>query len=406
MRLPAWTRQEIAGLAEALGIMTTPDRQEESLLAADDVDVSTAVVDTLTERSSGNPLFATYLCRELLRSPVAAGDPVGVLRSLPSFDGTLEVYYEHLVSALGPGKWVADIVALLDFSVTRAELREIYPELAHRIDAVVELLGPVLVEKSTQGGIRVYHESFARYLLLSLEDEPGAAKARLGQVISWLERRGFFTDSRAYRYLLPLRVRDGRDAEVVAAIGTDFVAKSVAAGFGTGAISANLAVAVGSAGRVGDWPAVARCVELARAAAQYEFDNLASAVVEFADVSLALLGASTFADRLLYDGRTTVPSRAGLQLCAAADRAGAAAPWREYLDAFDRDRETDNTHYGEESDRAVWLAWLRGRLRTLSEPDDEPPRGTVGVSRRRPNRQVDHDGWRRGWRAHSSRPTT
>ena len=398
MPLPAWTREEIASLAETLRIIATPERQEESLVAPDDLDGRTAVVDALTERSAGNPLFATYLCRELLRSPVAPGDPVGVLVSLPAFDDTLEVYYEHLVSALGSGKWVADIVALLDFSVTRAELREIYPELAHRIDDVVELLGPVLVEVSTQGGIRVYHESFARYLLRSLENEPGAAKARLGQVISWLERRGFFTDSRAYRYLLPLRVRAGRDSEVVAALGTDFVAKSVAAGFGAAAISANLAVAAGSAGRIGDWPAVVRYVELARSAAQYEFDNLDSSVVEFADVSLELLGASTFADRLLYDGKTTVPSRAGLQLCAAADRAGAAAPWREYLDAFERDHQTDNTMYGEDSDRAVWLAWLRGRLRTVSEPGCEPPgRGTVGVGgiagsqalRRRPNRQVD-----------------
>jgi hypothetical protein len=398
MRLPAWTRDEIANLAETLGIIPGPEPQEQALVAHDDLESATAVVDALSERSSGNPLFATYLCRELLRSRVAAADPVGFVLSLPAFGDTLELYYDHLVSALGHGKWVADTVALLDFSVTRTELREIYPELAHNIDEVVELLGPVLAEKSTQGGIRVYHESFARYLLRSLEKDPGAAKARLGQVTAWLQQRGFLTDSRAYRYLLPLWVRAERDSEVVASVGTDFVAKSVAAGFGAAAISANLAVAVGSAGRIGDWPAIVRCVELARSAAQYEFDNLASSVVEFADVSIELLGASTFADRLLYDGRTTVPSRAGLQLCAAVDRAGAAAPWREYLDAFDRDRQTDNTIHGEDSDRAVWLAWLRGRLRTVSRPDVELPqrgsvdRGAVAGSQglgRRVVRQVD-----------------
>jgi hypothetical protein len=381
--LPAWTREEIASLAETLGIIATPEHQEQSLVAPDDLDGRVAIVNTLSERSAGNPLFATYLCRELLRSPLAGGDPVGVLMDLPPFDATLELYYEHLVSALGSGKWVADIVALLDFSVTRAELREMYPELAHRIDDVVELLSPVLVEKSAQGGIRVYHESFARYLLRSLENEPGAAEVRLGQIISWIERRGFFADSRAYRYLLPLRVRAGRDSEVVAAVDTHFVAKSVAAGFGATAISANLAVAAGSAGRIGNWPALVRYVELARSAAQYEFDNLGSSVVEFADVFLELLGPSTFAERLLYDGRTTVPSRPGLQLCAAADRGGGAAPWREYLRAFERDRQTDNTMYGEDSDRAVWLAWLRGRLRTIndsdsSDSDSEQPRGSAG----------------------------
>jgi hypothetical protein len=396
--LPAWTQEEIASLAETLGVIHAPEQQEQALVAADDLDGRIAVVEALTERSAGNPLFATYLCRELLRNPLAAGDPVRILVGLPAFDDTLEVYYEHLVSALGPGKWVADILALLDFSVTRGELREIDPGHAHRIDEAMERLGPVLVEKSMQGGVRVYHESFARYLLRAFQNEPSAAKALLDQVISWLERRGLFADSRAYRYLLPLRVRAGRDVEVVAAVGTDFVVKSVAAGFGAAAISANLAVAVGSAGRIEDWPAMVRYVELARAAAQYEFDNLGTSVVEFADVSLELLGAATFADRLLYDGKTTVPSRAGLQLCASADLAGAAAPWREYLDAFERDRQTDNTSYGEESDRAVWLAWLRGRLRILGEPDGDPTlRGTARIediagrqaARRRANRQVD-----------------
>ena len=59
-------------------------------------------------------------------------------------------------------------------------------------------------------------------------------------------------------------------------------------------------------------------------------------------------------------------ARSGLQMCAALDALGAVAPWREYMLAFLRESEDDNTSYGEVSDRAVDASWLRGRLRLAS----------------------------------------
>lgn len=64
-----------------------------------------------------------------------------------------------------------------------------------------------------------------------------------------------------------------------------------------------------------------------------------------------------------------------LQLCAALDRLGAVAPWREYMTAYVHESEDDNTAYGEESDREVWLAWMRGRLRLAADVDQSLPAG-------------------------------
>ena len=50
-------------------------------------------------------------------------------------------------------------------------------------------------------------------------------------------------------------------------------------------------------------------------------------------------------------------------MCAALDALGANAPWSEYMIGFYRTTKNDNTIYGEEADRDVALAWLRGRLR-------------------------------------------
>jgi hypothetical protein len=48
------------------------------------------------------------------------------------------------------------------------------PDLAHRLDDALATLAPVLAERAAQGGLRVYHESFARLLLQRIETNPGA----------------------------------------------------------------------------------------------------------------------------------------------------------------------------------------------------------------------------------------
>lgn len=367
VELSAWTNQEIDSLAAKLGLfsdqMDPPGTETNAVVTADDETGRAALVEALTDRSGGNPLYATYLCRELIRSGEARANPIDALRAFPSFDGTLQSYYAYLVTSLGAAVTVAEVLGVLDFGVTRAELREIYPDMGHRVDEAIEALAPVLVERIGQGGVRIFHESFARFLLEGFATDPGALEVRLGQVIQWLESKGLFGDSRAFRFLLPMLARAGRDADVLRRVDSEFAGRSVAAGFSATAIVANLAAASASAARLNDWVSLVRCVELTRAASTYESERLDSTVADHADVPIGLLGPDVVAERLLFDGRTTVPSRAGLLLCLAVDRAGGTAPWREYLEAFERDRASDNTRYGEESDRAVRLASLHGQLR-------------------------------------------
>ncbi len=320
----------------------------------------------LADRSEGNALYATYLCREARRSAMTPAAPAATIRSLPQFDESLRGYYQHIHASLGDeGAWVADVIALLDFPVSRSDLKAIRPDMAHRVDPAFEVLRPVLLERATQGGARVYHESFARFLRLPFHGNVAARTALLDRIIAWLERRGIFEDSRAFRHLLPA-LSDANDNErVVSAVGRDFVVKSIAAGFPASAIVENLATAVRCAARIGDWPVVARYVEMSRSTETYKGERFDSAVVCFVDVIARLLGADTLANRLLHDGTPIMAARSGLKMCAALDELGTVVPWREYMEAFLRESE-DNTVYGEASDRQVAVAWLRGRLRLAS----------------------------------------
>lgn len=365
VEIPRLTETELGVLAANLGVVAGPGTTD-PIVEEQRTDDFLAV---LGERSRGNALYATYLCREVLARPYAEADPEAALYALPPFDGTLENYYTHLTVTLGPSSGVADVIGLLDFPVNRAELAEMRPDLAHRLDEALVTLAPVLAERAAQGGLRVYHESFSRFLRRRIESNPGAMAANLRFVIDWLTARGFYRDERAFRFLLPTLAAAGRDQEVLDLVDVYFAADAVAGGHPTSAIAANLAVATSCAGRLGALPALTRCVELARAAQCFEDERLDSAMVDYVDVPVALLGGEEFASRLMFDGKIAVPARAGLQLCAAIDAAGVVAPWQDYLPAFAKWQAADNTSYGPESSRAVALAWVRGQLRHVPAGD-------------------------------------
>jgi hypothetical protein len=361
--LPGLDRAELKLLAARRGVIPASSTDEDDA-PTEESQATNALVDAIALRSDGNALYATYLCRELQRSPDEQLDSAAVVLGLPPFDGTLKSYYDLLYNSLSAeAAWVAEIVAIIDFAVTRAELRAIRPDAAHHIDAALDVLAPVLIERAAQGGIRVYHESFARYLRTPFQSNPTAYAALISLVTHWLEQRGLFSDTRAFQSLLQLLADAGDDARVLELIDRDFVSRAVAGGFVASAIGANLATSVGAAARLEKWHLVVRFAELARAADTFHTERFESRLAAYVDVPATVLGADVLAERLANDDRPVMPGRDGLLMCAALDSQGAVPPWRVYLDAYWRELEADNTLHGDESSRAVELASLRGQLR-------------------------------------------
>ena len=226
--IPSLSDEELRQLAVQLGVIGdssddshfsrhTPLLTEEELVDE--------FVAALSNRSAGNALYATYLCREALRNTTTMAGPSATVHRLPQFDGSLRTYYQHIHTSLGQqGAWVADVIALLDFPVSRSELKEIGPDVAHRVDRAVEILQPVLMERATEAGFRIYHESFARFLRLPFQDNADARIALLDRVIEWLESKGIFNDSRAFRHLLPILSEANYNRRVVGEWSTQLAA--------------------------------------------------------------------------------------------------------------------------------------------------------------------------------------
>lgn len=322
-------------------------------------------VATLSDRSKGNALYATYLCKEALRDPTTMAMPSETIRQLPQFDDSLSNYYQHIHTSLGDkGAWVADVLALIDFPVSRNELVAIRPDMGHRVDGAIEILRPVLLERATQTGIRIYHESFARFLRESFQEDDNARIALLDRIIEWLENRGIFEDTRAYRHLLPLLFEANHQQKIVDLVGLDFVVKSLVTGYPKSAIIENLATAVRSAACTGNWPAVTRYVEMSRSAETYQEERFQSLILDYVDVIASLLGADSLAEKLLCDGHPTMDAQSGLQMCAALDALGVVPPWQEYMRAYIRQqRDDDRSKHQTASARPINTDWLRGRLR-------------------------------------------
>ena len=364
--LAAWSGQEIEGLAVALGVS----------VALDDVGLfeeeqHRSVFDALAERSEGNPLYARYLSRALV-GELHLGrivSPVEWLESAPVIDGDISRYYMHLYSSASrEAQAIADVLGVLDFAVTAAEIQEIVgPLLEDRVTGALATLSPVLSQAAAQGGVRVFHESFRRFMMAAIEKRGTSLAKILKPVAVWLESKEFFVDAKSYRFMLPVMRRSGREQEILHKVSTDFVKLSVQHGHPEDAIARNLVLAADVAARNLDWPALIRIAELSRAADGC-FSEGINSWEEYWQTFLAIFGAQATADRLLFDGRPTLDRSEGLSVCAVVDAAGVPAPWREY---FALPTTSEGGSYSQQFDalgaatrlEECYLASIQGRLR-------------------------------------------
>jgi hypothetical protein len=366
LQAPPLDRVGIADLAERHGLFTG---------ATADLETQAQIVDLLESRSAGNALYATYLCRHALAAPAdqgqldAPGATDGVvarLQLVPDSAQDLDAYYAHLSAGFdGTQQLAIGILAVCDFAVTEAELAEIVPEVEPTLRSALATLGPVLDSVPGLGGLKVHHESFARFLLRDKSRE--WLDLMRSKVVLWLEAQGVFADARAFRHLPTLLAQLERYEELCHWTDPTFVVNAIAALQPPQAIRDWIAVLARAAQTRRDWPTLIRCLHLRNAVERYDFESLPDSVMSYSDVVVSLLGAQAVAERLVYNGQTTFPARWGLRLCAAVDTAGVAAPWKAYLQAWERERGQDNTSYGTEENARLDLAVQLGALRLRAQ---------------------------------------
>ncbi len=370
--VPPLDRREVEQLAYRLGVLRAAEPQAAEGSVSER---ARAAVDLIFERSRGNALYATYLCRQAVGAGPSsevpgestASDPLDRLSQIPASAHELDDYYAYLLGGLTVDqKHAVALLAVCNFGVSAKELREIFPQAAPLLKAALTAVSPIITQQPGIGGLKIHHESFSRFIRKGADDAEWLAAVR-SAAAAWLQGRGFFRDARAFRHLPELLVDLERDDDLVALLGPDLLSRAIESLQPPTAVAHVLnTVARRSADRR-DWPTLVRLVELRRAADTYEQDGIPDVVVEYAPLLVELLGADAVAASLIYDGAPTVPARWGLLLCSAVDKAGGAAPWELYLSAFEDARDRDNASYGAELEDEIHLAEQRGRLRVRSD---------------------------------------
>jgi hypothetical protein len=357
--IPAWSIGDIAELGERLGVF---DLMHQSGFTETDDEL----VKELAAKADGNPLYATYLYNGIKNNLniQTALDPISFIKSLPLLQGEIANYYEHLLKTSDAiGGSVANLLGAIDFGVTEQEIKEILSSIAYQIPKALNHLRPVLKEISAQGGIQVYHESFRRFILDRLQQQKISLVEIINPIISWLESRGFWSDAKSYRFLLPLLRRADQGTKILALVGYDFASKSVSFGHPRRAIDANLDIAIEIAAEELNWAALARYAHVRRSIETCFEENLDPET--YGRTYATLYGYQALADRLLFDGRPTTGQEHGLVLCSICDDAGITAPWQQYLDLNEFKPDSENL------DAAI--AQFHGRLR-IDGPETIFPR--------------------------------
>jgi hypothetical protein len=366
--VPPWLPPDLEALADRYGVT----RALAAVGVTDEDDVA-RIRSALADRADGNPLYARYLARGFVAGlqDGTIASPGDWIAEAPAIAGDVAVYYAHLYrTASAQSQAIADVIGVIDFAVTEGELREMLPAFVGAwVPAALARLAPVLTAATGQGGVRVFHESFRRFMTQELVRQGRSPADALAPVIEWLAARGFYEDAKAYRFLLPALRRAGHGAEVLARVNVTFVSDSVAQAHPLDAVQRNLALAADVAAQLRDWPALVRCVELHRAAYTC-FDDAQNDWRDYWATYLALFGPTVLAERLLFDGRPTLSRSDGLYACALVDDAGGTAPWREYLDVYEadaRDTEASADMFDRDgsltSDESENLAVVHGLLR-------------------------------------------
>lgn len=323
--IPDWTLQDTIELCKLYELDT--------LFSEHSIENHNEIFSLVAQKANSIPLYARYLCKGIIsnlkQNPTEK--PEDWLNQLPIINGDIKVYYKYLYEKISDeGRFVADLFAVIEFAITEDELKEMYPRhLARHVSAALKVFEPVFVQIEAQGGLRVFHESFRRFIREELKEQGVNLVDILDPVIDWMTDKGFYENAKSYRFLLSALKNANKSNEIYDLVSFDFVSTSINYGHTVEAIQNNIAITANIASYDQNWAILVRCNELRRALHTYEQERLGGK--DYWLTYGRLFGHQALSERLLFDGRPTLDYLNGMQACLIVDDMGGIAPWREYI---------------------------------------------------------------------------
>lgn len=305
--------------------------------------------DLLLEKSSGNPLYLTYLVNELSKY-----NHVMITRDLveafPIYNNNLENYYSYLMSKLSASQRVPQILAGSPFPLTETELKEI-TYLGAYVSESIEVIRSILSYNSCSGGYVIYHESFRRYILELLEkNEVSVEKAIYSYLIDWLKNRGFYKDRKSYLNLMVLLFEAKRYDEILEYCNKEFVVDSIYYGNNIFSLKSNFEILMKTACKVKDYGAVIVCTELSNMIYSLEYSFEENSQYYYWGLGL-INGFDNLKNTLIYDGKNALSCNEGLKVCYLCSQNNVIPEWDKYIELLIEEGKSGSTGHKSNSEK-------------------------------------------------------
>lgn len=317
--LPDWNIEDVKNLMLRYKIKDTLIKKD-NLLS-----------DSLLNKSSGNPLYLTYLIRELSKLTEIK---LSSLESLPNYDFNLSKYYEYLLSKLNTKEEVPRILSGINFSLKKEEIQEI-TELGDFVNDSIEMLTPVLKINLLNNGYIIYHESFRRFIIEKImKANVSLFKTVYKDLIEWLIKKGFYKFAKSYRFLLQLLFENKKYENIVKFIKEqNYLIESLYFGHSWDLIKKNYKYFLKASVLLKDFPEIIKLTEINKilSSTVHEYENSYSLYFQ----ALGYLHGFGLAVNLLsFEGKRTLDYKQGFKACYQCEIHGVTAPWDLYAEYF------------------------------------------------------------------------
>ena len=313
--------------------------------------------DYLFEKCEGNPLYLTYLLKEIKELPFNHINKEN-LGHIPNYNNDLNDYYMYLISKIDEAQRVAQIMSGAHFFLSLEELVEITKQ-GFFVEKTINEMKSVLEHNSVSGGYLVYHESFRRFIIEDLESKGiDLTEVIYKDLIEWLEAKGFYESRKAYLNLFFMMYESKKYEEIAKYIGTDFVVNSMVYGHSITAIKRNYAVLLKSACELKDYKLVITITEISGMidGLQYSYDD--NEELYYANIG-SLYGYNYLNELLMYEGRRNLSLLSGLKVCYVCSENDVLPYWEPYIDYLNQLREKNQLpDWDEEQSKFIYRSFI------------------------------------------------
>lgn len=319
-QIPKWNKHEVNQLLKKYNIRKS---------IVNKTDLSQVLLD----KCEGNPLYLTYLIKELQKAKKINKD---FIDNLPVYSYNLAEYYNYILAKLNTRESLPRILSGVNFYLSKNELKEITGD-GDYIEEILESLSPILRTNVSLDGYIIYHESFRRFVINTLNGKKVSVERNVfGPTIEWFKTKNIYSYAKFFRYGLQFLYTCHQYKEIERYVIKEFIVDSVTWGQPWKLIKNNVQIFSKVAVLSHNLSLIVIVNELFKTIGSTE-NYYNTSFISYIECMGLVRGFDMVTNFLSFEGEPALDDLLqGLQACYLSSNYGKTAPWNLYIGYFKR----------------------------------------------------------------------